>query len=126
MPAYGPTELDVACIPRNVALVRRYCVDKCSELGWAESADAVELLVSELATNAVVHAGGSRLRVRVLDRGLRLRIEVSDGSVTLPVARPAAVNAEHGRGLAMVDVLAVDAGCDVADAGKTAWFEMGI
>lgn len=89
-----------------------------------ESAEAVELLVSELATNAVVHGCGSRMRVRVLDHGLRLRVEVSDDSTTLPAQRHAAADAESGRGLAMIDTLAVEAGCDVAVNGKTAWFEM--
>lgn len=123
----GPAEFDVARTPRSVALVRRYCVDACCELGWVESADAVELLVSELATNCVVHACGSRMRVRVrvLDHGMRLRVEVSDDSLTLPAPRHAAAQAENGRGLAMVDILAVDAGCDITVAGKTAWFEVG-
>lgn len=124
--AAGAAEFDVARTPVSVALVRRYCVDACSRLGWADSADAVELLVSELATNAVLHACGPRMRVRVLDRGLRLRVEVSDDSLTLPVPRRAAAQAESGRGMALVETLAVDAGCDVTVHGKTAWFEVGL
>lgn len=117
---------DVASTLCSVALVRRYCVDACSDLGWADSAADVELLSSELATNAVVHGGGSRVRVRVLDQGLRLRVEVSDDSRSLPVPRRAVAGAESGRGLALVDMLAVDAGCDVGPEGKTVWFEVGI
>lgn len=125
-PATDGAVLDVASTPSSVALVRRYCVDACSEFGWADSAATVELLVSELATNAIVHAGGLRVRVRVLDQGLRLRVEVSDDSPALPVPRRAVAGAENGRGLAMVSRLAVDAGCEVAVDGKTAWFEVGI
>lgn len=119
-------QLEVARTPSSVGLVRRFCVDACSTLGWADSSDAVELLVSELATNAVKHAHGARMRVRVLDHGLRLRVEVSDDSVSLPVPRRATAGAENGRGLAIIDALAVDAGCDVTVGGKTTWFEVGI
>ena len=123
--AAGAADLDVPSTPGSVAVVRRFCVQACCDLGWADSAETVELLVSELATNAVVHGRGARLRVRVLDRGLRLRVEVSDDSSARPVPRRAVPDAEDGRGLAMVELLAADAGCDVVADGKTAWFELG-
>lgn len=119
-------ELDIASGPRSVAVARRYCINACFELGWADSVDTVALLVSELATNAVIHACGPRLRMRVLENGLRLRVEVSDDRRTLPVPRRAAAHAESGRGLALVDTLAVAAGRHVAVTGKTAWFEVGL
>lgn len=83
------------------AVVRRYAVDACVALGWGDSSNTVALLVSEIATNAVLHAYGPALRVVVLDRGMRLRIEVFDGSPGLPVPRRARLGAEQGRGLAI-------------------------
>lgn len=64
----------------------------------------------------------------MLDLGSRLRIEVSDDSPTLPEARTAEAHAESGRGLAIVTLLAVDSGVEVAahGAGKTSWFELGV
>ncbi|MEX2290933.1 MAG: ATP-binding protein [Mycobacteriales bacterium] len=118
--------LVVASAPRSVALVRRYALDACAALGWDDSADTVALLVSEMATNAVLHAYGSEIRVRVLDRGLRLRVEVHDGSPALPVPRNAPARDEDGRGLALVEALAVGWGADLAPGGKTVWFEVGI
>ncbi len=125
-PARYAAALEVGSTPSSVALARRHCVAACVDFGWADSAATVELLVSELVTNAIVHAGGSRVRVSVLDQGLRLRVEVSDDSSTLPVPRRALAGAENGRGLELVDTLAVDAGCEVAAEGKTVWFEVGI
>jgi len=120
------TGLVVASAPRSVALVRRYALDACTALGWGDSADTVALLVSEMATNAVLHAYGPEIRVRVLDRGLRLRVEVSDGSAALPVPRDASARAENGRGLALVEALAAGWGTDLSPGGKTVWFEVGI
>lgn len=110
--------------PRSIALVRRYTVDACVAYGWGDSADTVELLVSEVATNTVLHAYGPELRVRVLERGERLRVEVFDGSPELPIPRNASVSAESGRGLAIVEALAVQWGVDTGPGGKTAWFEI--
>ncbi len=45
--------------PRSIALVRRYGIDACAALGWADSCDTVGLLVSEVATNAMLHAYGA-------------------------------------------------------------------
>lgn len=108
------------------AVVRRYAVDACVALGWGDSSNSVALLVSEIATNAVLHAYGPALRVVVLDRGMRLRIEVFDGSPGLPVPRRARLGAEQGRGLAIVDALAVSCGVDVRADGKISWFEIGL
>jgi anti-sigma regulatory factor (Ser/Thr protein kinase) len=115
--------LAVPSTPRSVALVRRFAVDACIALGWGGSADTVELLVSEVATNAVLHAYGPE--IRVLDRALRLRVEVFDGSPVLPLPRHAP-SAEGGRGLALVEALAVAWGTDARPDGKTAWFEIGV
>lgn len=117
--------LVVTSAPRSVALVRRYAVDACVALGWGDSADAVALLVSEVATNAVLHAYGPEIHIRVLDHGERLRVEVVDGSPVLPFPRRPQAGAEDGRGLALVEALAVRWGVDARPDGKTFWFEIG-
>lgn len=116
--------LVVASVPWSIASVRRYAVAECATLGWDGDRDTVELLVSEVATNALVHGDG-QVRVRVLTAGSRLRVEVSDGSSDLPVPRHAADDAEGGRGLALVAALSTDWGVELAEGGKTVWFELG-
>jgi anti-sigma regulatory factor (Ser/Thr protein kinase) len=85
-----------------------------------------ELLLSELITNAARHAGGRStilLRIGLLSPGLRL--EISDGSATLPRPRSAAAGDDTGRGLAVVEALADDWGVvPVPGDGKTVWCEL--
>jgi hypothetical protein len=71
----------------------------------------------------VLHAYGPEVRVRVLG-GPRLRVEVHDGSPVLPVQRNAAASAEGGRGIALVEALAVRWGVEARPTGKTFWFEV--
>lgn len=95
-------------------------------------ADAVRLVVSELATNVVQHTHGRspgfRLEVR-LDRHERLRIGVSDSDPAGPKRLPAAVQQDNGRGLVIIRAVAVEYGGRLwvearADGGKTAWTEL--
>lgn len=111
---------------RSIALVRRYVADACVTLGWGDSVDIVTLLVSEVATNAVLHGSGPSIRVRVLNHGERLRVDVFDGSPVLPVQRRTALTAEDGRGLALVEAFAFQWGADALPDGKTTWFEIDV
>jgi anti-sigma regulatory factor (Ser/Thr protein kinase) len=117
--------LVVPSAPRSVGLVRRYAVTRCVALGRGDAADTVALLVSELATNAVLHAYAAQVSVRVLTWNGVLRVEVFDGSPVLPVQRHARAGAEDGRGLALVEALALRWGVDTQPGGKRIWFEVG-
>ena len=78
------------------------------------------LLVTELVTNAILHA---RTMVRViLERGVDfVRVEVRDGSPIRPALRNHGLDATTGRGLALVAKLAQSWGVDVDGAGKVVW-----
>ena len=114
----------VASQLRSIARVRRHVMDACAALGWGDSADTAALLVSEVATNALLHAYGREIRVRVLELGLRLRVEVSDDSPTLPAPRNAVEGDEGGRGMLLVEALTVAWGVEGRLDGKTVWFEI--
>lgn len=83
------------------------------------------LLVSELATNAVLHAQ-SAFDVRVRMDGERVRVEVHDGSPTLPVVKDYGVDAVTGRGVRLVQLLSSRWDVDAGPDGKTVWFEIGL
>lgn len=117
-------ELVVLSAPRSVPLVRRFAVDACAELGWGQVAGTVELLVAEVATNAVLHADGPQLAVRIVDGGRALRVEVDDSSTEVPAPRHAGAGAEDGRGLLLVEALASDHGVRAREGGKTVWFDV--
>jgi anti-sigma regulatory factor (Ser/Thr protein kinase) len=85
--------------------------------------DIVELLVSELVTNAVVHAR-TDVDVRVRYDGRRLRVTIGDGDSQQP-GRPRKNRARTtGRGLELVDTLAADWGVARTRNGKAVWFEL--
>ena len=110
--------------PASIPAARHFALEALAELG-AGHRDEVELLVSELATNAVLHAG-TPLLVALSRRGDLLRVEVGDADTTEPEVnlhpdplRPG------GRGLCLVDLIADKWGIDLTDDGKTIWFELG-
>lgn len=81
-----------------------------------------ELLISEMATNALRHAN-TPFRVAVVAADT-VRLEVWDRSVQVPRARPAAIDAESGRGLHILGMLSTAWGVDVVDGGKVVWCEL--
>jgi anti-sigma regulatory factor (Ser/Thr protein kinase) len=88
-----------------------------------EVADAAGLLVSELVTNAIMHAR-TPVEVRVSVTDTVLRAEVSDGSQTLPAPRRPIGLAGTGRGLQLLEQVATRWGVLSTDTGKTVWFEL--
>jgi anti-sigma regulatory factor (Ser/Thr protein kinase) len=88
--------------------------------------ETVELLTSEVITNALVHARSApELAVRV--RPQVVRVEVVDGSPVVPIRRSIEAEALSGRGIAIVDSLASSWGVtDLSPDGKTVWFEVAI
>ncbi len=115
--------LTVPSLPASIARVRRFAVRACRASGFGELCDSVALLVSEVATNALVHGTGD-VQVRVTTRGGLLRIEVTDDSPRMPVPRAAGLLEEGGRGLALVESLADDWGVQRQGNGKIVWFEL--
>ena len=88
----------------------------------ADLTPPVEVLISELATNAVRHAR-TPFTVALAWDGLTLRVEVRDGSSLAP--RPYLADdpdREGGRGLLLVDAVAQDWGVNLHHQGKTVWF----
>ncbi len=86
--------------------------------------EVITLLVSELATNAVRHAG-SYFTVCIEVEDGAVRVEVTDPATAMPVRRSPAPTDVGGRGLHIVDRLAQEWGVVPASpAGKTVWFKV--
>lgn len=110
-------------VPASAALARLFVERTLGDWGCNGLLDASRLLVSELVTNAVLHARTDvELSVRLVPRGVR--VEVSDGSSGAPVVRHYEDEAMTGRGLALVEELASTWGVDERAGGKTVWFEI--
>ncbi|MFE1286422.1 ATP-binding protein [Streptomyces sp. NPDC058751] len=123
--------------PRGARLARRLAVRHVEEWGYPPASDvsyAIALVVGELTANAVRHG-----RVPGRDFGLRLaldraagllRVEVADAAsakrppTTSPSSHP---EGESGRGLFLVDALAVRWGTVARrPVGKTVWAEVSV
>lgn len=108
----------------GVAAARKRAADAFTEAELDKNETQVlVLLVSELVTNAVVHARPPVHLSIDIDRW-RTRIEVSDAVGRVPHARSADRGAPGGRGLALVETLATQWGTTMSDDGKSVWFEL--
>lgn len=115
-----------ASLPQDLtssAAARRFVEETLQRWDFADVLDTVNLLVSELVTNVVVHAR-SEAEVAVLLTPDSLRVEVSDESDAPPAPRDAGDEATSGRGMALVEMLATAWGVTQREVGKTIWFEV--
>lgn len=93
-------------------------------------AGVLELIVSELVTNSIVHSRSGQadgvVTVALTGDGRRARVEVTDdGGPELPRLRAVDFGAESGRGLQLVDALAAVWGCGRGPGGgTTTWAEV--
>jgi CheY-like chemotaxis protein len=113
-----PAELRSAGEAR--AMVRRTLEGWCDE----DLLDDIALCVSELVTNAVVHAqSGPRILVHV--RPTAIHVEISDDSDVMPVVKHADPHDTSGRGMAILGGLSDRWGSRRrSGGGKTVWFEI--
>ena len=113
---------DVSTVPEARDWVRRTLEQ------WAVAADPDEalLVATELAANAVLHAGTS-YQVRLSASPGLLRIEVSDDGAGTPEPQPFSSTAESGRGVVLVSALATSWGIENdGGPGKVTWAELSL
>lgn len=110
--------------PRSVADARTWLGKTLT--GWDVNPDTVEnavLIVSEVATNAIVHnAGIGDTTITAAWWHGHLRVTVSDPDLRVPVLDLA--DDEHGRGLLIVTALTTRWGTTKTRTGKVTWFEL--
>jgi CheY-like chemotaxis protein len=114
---------DFTADPKSVSAARRFVAGTLAQWDQGGLADTITLLLSELVTNAIVHAEAApAVRVRLLRD--RVHVEVAD-------TRPETVQAQHpaetetsGRGLSLVEALATSWGSVALPGGKVVWFDV--
>jgi anti-sigma regulatory factor (Ser/Thr protein kinase) len=112
-----------------VAAVRRFVRDRLASWGWTSKCDEAELLVTELVTNALIHAD-SEVDMWVREQRDRIRVDVCDWDPRPPLPAPITFTeefdseAEHGRGLLIVEAVASAWGKTPRGRGKSVWFEL--
>jgi anti-sigma regulatory factor (Ser/Thr protein kinase) len=114
-------QLRLAPGPSAPGRARRFLEETCRRWTVAHFITDATLVISELVTNAVRHAG-TEMRVALELRDGALTVSVHDRGPGLPRLLPAAERRLGGRGLTIVVRLAEAWGVVVAgDGGKTVW-----
>lgn len=110
--------------PASAGSARSFVVSQVArEIG--DAADVFTLAVSEVVTNAILHAA-TPFRVRVASSEDAVRVEVFDSSPGTPIRKEFEPHAVTGRGLGIVDQIAESWGVTPTQDGKTVWFEMAL
>ncbi|MGD1221659.1 SpoIIE family protein phosphatase [Streptomyces krungchingensis] len=110
---------------------RTFVDHQLSSWGLAELTDTLQLVISEIVTNALIHAG-SDVDVRLRAFTDHVRLEVRDSDSNPPVPSPLASSqesnseAEHGRGLLIVEALTEPWSSSPNGRGKTVSLNMPI
>lgn len=108
----------------SVAVARRFIAERCLEWGCPELVEDAKLVLTELVTNALVHAG-TRCAVRAQYAGGLLRVEVVDHGGGRPDPKDPGHFDDHGRGLLLVSALCAAWGVDGRpDGRKIVWAEL--
>src|SRR3954452_9145283 len=107
----------------SAATARRFVRDTLQTWGADQHTDTATLLISELVTNAVLHARCAPEVVLELE-GPVLRVEVYDTSPVLPARRHYGLQAGTGRGIVLVEEMATEWGVQPTTGGKVVWFEL--
>jgi anti-sigma regulatory factor (Ser/Thr protein kinase) len=109
---------------RSIAESRRFAQNIVADLP-VDLRDAVALMVSELATNALVHtAQGFEMTIdRTKDQ---LQVSVADRSHQVASVQSPSPSEPHGRGLRIVKALSDTWGTTDAADGKTVWFQVNL
>ncbi|RPK61831.1 Histidine kinase-, DNA gyrase B-, and HSP90-like ATPase [Streptomyces sp. ADI96-02] len=111
----------------EVSFARRSVVERVRAWGFLdeETTEVIRLIISELVTNAVVHGEGP-VTITVLGSPGGLLIDVRDGNRDAPRTGSFGTKNERGRGLALVDALAVRSGWEPLGRGKRVWAEVAL
>jgi serine phosphatase RsbU (regulator of sigma subunit)/anti-sigma regulatory factor (Ser/Thr protein kinase) len=118
--SYGPTS-------ESVPAARRLVRDALASWGAQHVVDDAVLVVSELVTNAIVHAG-TRVDVTCRYDGGQIQIEVVDRHPprALPLdVGPPPTDREGGRGLYLCATLANSWGVEYTEGTKRVWIRLG-
>jgi anti-sigma regulatory factor (Ser/Thr protein kinase) len=106
--------------PQGPAQARSAVERWAHAVGVGRLCDDLVLIVSELVTNAVRH-GAPPVRVEVQADDRTVTVSVVDAAPGQPQRRTPSADAEGGRGLLLIDLLAAEHGVRPDPPGKVVW-----
>lgn len=122
--APGVPPLPISGDPRDVAGARDWVRTACGEGAHRDLLDSASLGVSELLTNALLHAEPP-YTLHWVDAGEHPRVEVHDATAAVPRPREGDDSSlvTLGRGLHLISMVSRAWGVRVHAQGKVVWFE---
>jgi anti-sigma regulatory factor (Ser/Thr protein kinase) len=122
------SRLELGALPTAVACARLHARHIALEWGLRTLAEPTELLVSELATNAIRASAGLLspvIRLCLASDRHGIVVRVWDGNDQMPARRDTGPDSECGRGLLLVESLSTDWGSYRKAKGKVVWAMIG-
>jgi anti-sigma regulatory factor (Ser/Thr protein kinase) len=112
--------------PQSAAQARRYALETLVDIP-GDVADAVAVMVSELATNCIRHAA-THFTLSMDRTPQEIRVAVTDTGPGVPAVQSPAPTTTSGRGLQIVTTFADDWGITPSHSapGKTVWFRVAL
>jgi anti-sigma regulatory factor (Ser/Thr protein kinase) len=117
-------KIELAADVASCSTARRFVRETLAQADDDLRANA-SLLISEIVTNAVLHASGP-VTVEVQQKGNAYRIAVSDRSRTPPTEKGYRTDDATGRGLQLLECLAAAWGWKPTRTGKVVWFDLPV
>jgi anti-sigma regulatory factor (Ser/Thr protein kinase) len=120
---FGGATVTLPAVTESVPAARRFVMKALQDMDAADVCNDVVALVSEVATNAVIHAR-TPFTIVVRREDDTVRVRVHDRSSVLPRRRAYGLDATTGRGLRLVDTLSSAWGVEAEGHGKVVWFDL--
>ncbi|TDC74793.1 ATP-binding protein [Streptomyces hainanensis] len=123
----GSLTLDYA--PRSPSLARQFVKIALTARGINAETEALDVVVSELVTNSVMHARpvtSASIRLRLWQVRHLIRVEVYDADPRIPMPRKTKPDDERGRGIYIIRDLAANQGFYRNRTGKCVWVDVNI
>ena len=115
-----------AHVPASAGAARRFAAEILAASAAPAALETIQLMVSELATNCILHTE-SGFDLTIVRDSARIRVEATDRGAGEPRKRSPKPTDATGRGLQIVDMLSTDWGYHRSpDGGKTVWFTLDI
>jgi anti-sigma regulatory factor (Ser/Thr protein kinase) len=117
--------IDLPPEPSSASRARALAREQLDERYAPETLETIALLVTELVTNAILHAR-TPMQLTVMPHADHVHICVEDESNERPALRAYESDAVTGRGLALVERLSSSWGVDTTTTGKVVWCDVPI
>jgi two-component sensor histidine kinase len=117
--------VDLLPEPSSATRARTLARERLEAFCPSDTLDTIALLVTELVTNAILHAR-TPLQLTIESRPGHVRICVEDESNEPPAVRHYGADAVTGRGLSLVEQLSSSWGVSTTPSGKAVWCEVAV